>query len=131
MTAKSILNSIEVLISKALIDSNIIHDEFVLMNNVLKEYDETSEEIKNFKFNCPSDLVVKAKVFNRPHQFIRDFSLFIKQLYHIIWSVEKIQKVKTQFVFKILKTKNEKIMLLSKCEMCDNKKIKIYERARS
>ena len=43
------LNSIEVLISKALIDSNIIHDEFVLMNNVLKEYDETNEEIKNLK----------------------------------------------------------------------------------
>ena len=34
--AKSKLNSIEVLISKALIDSNISHDEFVLMNNVLK-----------------------------------------------------------------------------------------------
>ena len=49
MTARSILNSIEVLISKALIDSNIIHDEFVLMNNVLKEYDETNEEIKNLK----------------------------------------------------------------------------------
>ena len=36
--AKSKLNSIEVLISKALIDSNISHDEFVLINNVLKEF---------------------------------------------------------------------------------------------
>ena len=36
--AKTKLNNIEVLISKALIDSNIIHDEFVLVNNVLKEY---------------------------------------------------------------------------------------------
>ena len=35
--AKSKLNSIEVLISKALIDSVISHDEFVLINNVLKE----------------------------------------------------------------------------------------------
>ena len=34
--AKSELNSIEVLVSKALIDSNISHDEFVLINNVLK-----------------------------------------------------------------------------------------------
>ena len=34
--AKSKLNSIEVLISKSLIDSVIIHDEFVLINNVLK-----------------------------------------------------------------------------------------------
>ena len=30
------LNSIKVLIYKALIDSNISHDEFILMNNVLK-----------------------------------------------------------------------------------------------
>ena len=44
---KSKLNSIEVLISKALINSVISHDEFVLMNNVLKEYDEMKEEIKN------------------------------------------------------------------------------------
>ena len=38
--AKSALNSIEVLISKALIDSNISHDEFVLINNVPKEFDD-------------------------------------------------------------------------------------------
>ena len=49
MLAKSILNRIEVLISQALIDSNISHDEFDLINNVLKEYDEMKEEIKNFK----------------------------------------------------------------------------------
>ena len=37
--AKSWLSSIEVLLSKDLIDSNISHDEneFVLVNNVLKE----------------------------------------------------------------------------------------------
>ena len=46
LLAKSKLNSIEVLISKALIDSVISHDRFVLMNNVLKEYDEMKEEIK-------------------------------------------------------------------------------------
>ena len=33
---KSNLNTIGVLISKALIDSNVGHDEFVLINNVLK-----------------------------------------------------------------------------------------------
>ena len=32
------LDSIELLISKALVDLNTIHDEFVLINNVLKEY---------------------------------------------------------------------------------------------
>ena len=36
--AKSKLNSINVLISKALIDSNTSHDKFVLINKVLKEY---------------------------------------------------------------------------------------------
>ena len=45
----------EILISKALIDSIISHDEFVLVNNVL-------------------DLI----------KFIEDFSLFIKQSYSIV-----------------------------------------------
>ena len=49
LLAKSKLNSIEVLISNALIDSNLSHDEFVLINNVLKEYDDMNEEIKNLK----------------------------------------------------------------------------------
>ena len=39
MLTKSKSNSIEVLTSKALTDSNISHDEFVLINNALKEYD--------------------------------------------------------------------------------------------
>ena len=47
LLAKSKLNSIEVLISKALIDSNIIHDEFVLINNVLREFYDMKEEIKD------------------------------------------------------------------------------------
>ena len=38
LLAKSNLNSIEVLISKVLIDSNLSHDEFVLVNDVLKEF---------------------------------------------------------------------------------------------
>ena len=53
--AKSKLNKIEVLISKALINSVISHDEFILINNVLKEYKrinlkeykEMKEETKN------------------------------------------------------------------------------------
>ena len=48
LVAKSKLNSI-VLISNALTDSNIIHDEFVLINNMLKEYDNMKEEIKKIK----------------------------------------------------------------------------------
>ena len=45
--AKSELNRIEVLISKALIGSVISHDKFVLINNVLKEYTKMKKEIKN------------------------------------------------------------------------------------
>ena len=46
MLAKSKSKIIKVLISKALIDSNINHDEFVLIN-VLKEFYDMKEEIKN------------------------------------------------------------------------------------
>ena len=60
------LNSIEFLISKALIDLNISHDKFVLINNLLKEYDDMKEEIKNLK----------------TYQFIEDFSLFIEEFSH-------------------------------------------------
>ena len=44
MLAKCNLNTNEVLLSKALINSYINHDQFISVNNVLKEYDE----IKNY-----------------------------------------------------------------------------------
>ena len=44
---KDKLNTIEFLISKALIDSYISHDKFSSMNNVLREYYKMKEEIKN------------------------------------------------------------------------------------
>ena len=53
MFAKSKLNRIEVLISKALMDLHISHDELVLINIILKEYSKMKEEIKKFK-----DLIV-------------------------------------------------------------------------
>ena len=49
LLAKSKLNSIEVLISKTLIDSDISHDEFVSLNNLLKEFENMREEIRNLK----------------------------------------------------------------------------------
>ena len=51
MLAKSKLSIIEVSISKALIDSNISHDKFVLINNVLKEFYDMKEEIKYSNIN--------------------------------------------------------------------------------
>ena len=49
MLAKSKLNNIEALIYTALIDSNINHDEIVLIN-VLKEFCDM-KEIKNYNNN--------------------------------------------------------------------------------
>ena len=42
--SKSELNRVEILISKALIDLNISHNEFVLINNVPKELDDMKEK---------------------------------------------------------------------------------------
>ena len=42
------LNITEVFIFEALIDSNISHDKFVLINNVLKGFYDMKEEIKNY-----------------------------------------------------------------------------------
>ena len=40
------LNSIKALISKTLIDSNISHDEFILIYNVMKDFYDMKEEIR-------------------------------------------------------------------------------------
>ena len=50
-------------------------------------------------------------------QLIEDFSLFIKQCYRIVWSVEKIKVQNPE----VEKTKNRRIMLLSKCAVSDSK----------
>ena len=47
LSAKTLLNGIEVLISKALTYSYISHDEFVLVNNGSSEYDDMRAEIIN------------------------------------------------------------------------------------
>ena len=48
MLGKSKLNGVEVLSSKALIDfdSNISHDEFVLIDHVPKKFDDIKKEVK-------------------------------------------------------------------------------------
>ena len=49
LIAKAKLNSVEILMSKALIDTNITHDELVSINNVSKEYDDIKEEVRNLE----------------------------------------------------------------------------------
>ena len=82
--AKSKLNSIVILISKALIDSVFSHDEFVLIKNVLKQYNKMKEEIKKCKdlirplvLACVAK-VSECKVVDRGRKFIEDFCLFLK-----------------------------------------------------
>ena len=57
LSAKAELNKIEVSISRALIDSNISHDEFVSVNDVLREYGGMKEAIKNLKTSTVHQLV--------------------------------------------------------------------------
>ena len=65
---KSKINSIEVLISKTLIEFYISHDDFVLVNR-LKVYDDMKEEIKNLK---------TLTVHWRSNIFIKQFCIFWK-----------------------------------------------------
>ena len=60
LLAKCKLNNAEVLISKALTDSNINHDEFVLINNALKEYDGMNKEIMNSNGKWKFKLLMKT-----------------------------------------------------------------------
>ena len=46
LLGKAKLDTMEVLISRSLINSYISHDEFVSVNNVLREYNEMKEETK-------------------------------------------------------------------------------------
>ena len=48
LLGKDKLNAIDVVISKATIDSCISHDNIVSVNNVLKEYNEIKEEISKY-----------------------------------------------------------------------------------
>ena len=48
LLTKSKLNGIEFLIAKTLINSNVSHDEGVLINNVLNRYEKMKEEVKNW-----------------------------------------------------------------------------------
>ena len=65
---KDKLNSIEVLISKALIDSYISHDEFVLVNNVLREYYEMKKEIKQFWNFCGIYNIKLIDISRKPYE---------------------------------------------------------------
>ena len=54
----------------------------------------------------------------KPQQFTKDFNLFIKQCYDIVWSADKKKESRNLM---IVKTNTGKPMLLSKCAVFDRK----------
>ena len=56
----------------------------------------------------------------RLQRFINDFSLFMKQFYRIVWSIEKKTQSKKSSV---VSTNKGKPKLLSNCTKCDSKKL--------
>ena len=56
---KSKLNSAKVFISQDLFDSNIIHDEYVLINNLPKKINNIKKEIKNSNDKWKFKLYIK------------------------------------------------------------------------
>ena len=77
-------------VAVTLITLYINQDEFVLVNNVLKEYTDMKEEIKEIW---------------RRQQLIKYFNLFVKQFYHIVWSVTEKADSKNAKVAKVNKKK--------------------------
>ena len=60
LLAKSNLNSVEVLISKAWIDSVISHEDSVLIDNELKEYNKNEKITQKFEdLNSSSKILVQ------------------------------------------------------------------------
>ena len=65
LLAKTKLHSIKMLISKALIDSYINHDEFISVNNVFKEYSETKEILKRLWKTIDKMVDVSTETYER------------------------------------------------------------------
>ena len=105
---KTKLNSIKVLICKALIDSNTSHDEFVLINHVLKEHVNMTEEIKNLKTSSVQ---------------WRFWCIYETMVCYCL-KCRKNTKSKNS---KVLRTKKGRIILLWRCDACDSKKPKFIK----
>ena len=92
LLAKSKLNSIEVLIFKALIDSSISHDGFVLINNLLKQYDnmKKSKQINTrYKINEIVDKFLLVQYKSRA-------GMPLRQTRHIVLA-DHLQKTKKEY----------------------------------
>ena len=61
LLGKDKLNTIKGLNSKALIDSYISHDEFVSVNNLLREYNKMKEETENPEISVEYNILKQWK----------------------------------------------------------------------
>ena len=90
----------EVLNSMALIDSFVSYNEFVLANNMLKDYSDMKKEIKSLDF-CNSSKIL----------------IYLWNNVTLFEVLKKCRKSKP----KSPNDKKTRIMLLSKCSVCDSK----------
>ena len=97
LLGKDKLNNMQVLISKALVDSYISNDEFVSINNVLREYNEM-KKIKNKK-------KILKLLWNAP---IETYCVSCKK-----YTANRNLSLK--------KTKQNRLLLLSNCTVCGKK----------
>ena len=104
LLAKSMLNIIEVLLSRALIDSYITHNEILSGNNVIREYAGMKEVNKNLK---------TSTVHQRP------LRIYKTMLSYYLKSTKKTTEIKNSHI--ALRNQG-KLVLLSKYLLGDSKK---------
>ena len=104
LLAKSMLNIIEVLLSGALIDSYITHNEILSGNNVIREYGGMKEVNKNLKIST---------VHQRP------IRIYKTMLSYYLKSTKKTTEIKNSHI--ALRNQG-KLVLLSKYLLWDSKK---------
>ena len=106
MLAKTKLNTIEITVSRALFDLFISLDKFVSVSNLLREYNNMNEEIKNQK----------------SHQRF----IYIYIMYNVVLLFE-LQEKHLKKKPKSFKGKSRKADYYIKCVVCDNKKLRIIK----
>ena len=106
MLAKTKLNTIEITVSRALFDLFISLDKFVSVSNLLREYNNMNEEIKNQK----------------SHQRF----IYIYIMYNVVLLFE-LQEKHLKKKPKSCKGKSRKADYYIKCVVCDNKKLRIIK----
>ena len=99
LLGKDKLKAIKFLISKALIDSYISHDEFISVNNVLRENNEMKEEKNN------GETSVEYTIWKTMETYCFSY-----------------KKYTASEISSIRKIKQNRLMLLSNCALCGKKK---------